>query len=356
MSVAIPDPSSIVSTQRTEATGNCAAVPMFPGMYFSIPPALLRSTEICRTIHIPCHRPAEYTDLHEHVADTPLLRHRQTVKLYARIIGSGPPVLILHGLFGMSDNWLTIGRNLSNRGFCAHLLDLRNHGRSPHAPTHRYPDMCEDLLAYLERQELECVDIIGHSMGGKLAMIFGLLEPEKTNRLIIVDMAPSDYRTPENTYHAKLLDTLLATDLHSHRSRGSIRAELSARLNDNALASFLAKNVYRDRISGLFAWKINLPVLKKFIEHIQIGLDELEIYAPCRSRTLFIKGKRSTFYLPKHESDRLNFFPNSVVITIDDAGHWVHSEQPDRFLDITAAFLISGEVPIETDHGASTPG
>lgn len=272
------------------------------------------------------------------------------MKLYSRIIGSGPPVLILHGLFGMSDNWLTIGRSLSELGWCAHLLDLRNHGKSPHAPTHRYPDMCDDLLTYLGRQGLDRVDIIGHSMGGKLAMIFGLLEPEKINRLIIVDMAPSDYRSPDNTYHRYLLDTLLAVDLHSHQSRGTIRTELSERLNDDALASFLTKNIYRDRASGRFVWKINLPVLRKFMEHIQIGLEELELYAPCRSPTLFIKGNRSTFYLPKHEPDRRNFFPNSATIGIDDAGHWVHSEQPDRFLGIAAEFLVSGRLPAETNH------
>ncbi len=271
------------------------------------------------------------------------------MELYSRIIGGGPPVLILHGLFGMSDNWLTIGNNLADRGLSMHLLDLRNHGRSPHVSTHRYPDMVDDLLGYLDRQALDHVDIIGHSMGGKLAMIFGLLEPERINRLVIVDIAPSDYRSSDYTYyHTHIVDSLLGVDLHAHQSRGTIRKELSARLGDNALASFLTKNIYRDRTSSRFAWKLNLPVLRKFAEHIQIGLEELELYAPCQSPVLFIRGKRSTFYLPDHEPDRRTFFPNSAVITIDDAGHWVHSEQPDRFLDISAEFLISGKMPADT--------
>ena len=271
------------------------------------------------------------------------------MELYSRIIGDGPPALILHGLFGMSDNWLTIGRSLADRGLSTHLLDLRNHGSSPHAPTHRYPDMVDDLLGYLDRQALDRVDIIGHSMGGKLAMIFGLLEPERVNRLVIVDIAPSDYRSSNNNYfHTHIVYSLLGVDLHAHQSRGTIRKELSARLKDNALALFLTKNIYRDRTSGRFAWKINLPVLKKFAEHIQIGLEELELYAPCLSPVLFIRGKKSTFYLPDHEPDRRTFFPNSAVITIDDAGHWVHSEQPDRFLDISAQFLIFGQMPTET--------
>ncbi|MBE0585869.1 MAG: hypothetical protein IH612_19170, partial [Desulfofustis sp.] len=161
---------------------------------------------------------------------------------------------------------------------------------------------------------------------------------------------PSDYRSPDNTYHTRLLDTLLAMDLDDYQNRGSIRAALAARLNDDALALFLTKNVYRDRASRQFAWRINLPVLRKFMDHIQIGLEELDLYAPCRSQALFIKGNESTFYLSDHEPDRLNFFPHSAVVGIDDAGHWVHSEQPDRFLEATVDFLISGRLPATLDH------
>ncbi len=265
------------------------------------------------------------------------------MQLFSRIIGSGPPVLILHGLFGMSDNWVSIANELAAKGFRVHLLDLRNHGRSPHSVTHRYPDMCDDLLLYLEQQGLESVDIIGHSMGGKVAMIFGLLDPEKVNRLVIVDIAPSDYRDPENVFHANIIDALQQIDMTAHDGRGTIREELTQRLGDHDLAMFLAKNIDRDEHSRKFKWKPNLPVLQKYLQHIDIGLEELELYAPCPVNTLFIKGNESAYFLPEHEPDRLNFFPESKVVGIDDAGHWVHSVQPEKFLEAVVHFLLPAQ-------------
>ena len=262
------------------------------------------------------------------------------MQLYSRIIGSGPPVLVLHGLFGMSDNWVSIGNALAAKGFTVHLIDLRNHGRSPHAETHRYPDMCDDLLIYLEQKGLDSVDIIGHSMGGKLAMIFGLLEPEKVHKLIIVDIAPSDYRDPKNIFHTTIIELLQQLDLNAHSGRGTIREELTQRLGDPELAMFLAKNIDRDVHSKKFRWKCNLPVLQKFLQHIHIGLEELELYAPCPVKTLFIKGNDSAYVLPEHEPDRLNFFQDSEVVGIDDAGHWVHSSQPEKFLEAVSRFLL----------------
>lgn len=259
-------------------------------------------------------------------------------------MGTGPPVLILHGLFGMSDNWVSIGNALADQGFCVHLVDLRNHGRSPHVQTHRYPDMCDDLLHYLDQCGLEKVRIIGHSMGGKLAMMFGLLEPERTERLIIVDIAPSDYRDPKNRFHANIIEVLQNIDLTLHSSRETIRDVLTAELDDPATAMFLTKSLQRDSTSQSFEWKFNLPVLQKFMEHIHIGLEELEIYAPCSAPTLFIKGEDSAYYLSEHDADRLNFFENSEVVSIEEAGHWVHSEQPERFLEVILPFLAE-EIP-----------
>ncbi len=263
------------------------------------------------------------------------------MQLYSRIIGSGPPVLILHGLFGMSDNWLTIGNGLAEQGFCVHLIDLRNHGKSPHAETHRYPDMCDDLLIYLQKHEIEVVDIIGHSMGGKVAMIFGLLDPEKVKKLIVVDIAPSDYHHPENSFHATIIKALQHIDLRTYISRGTIRKKLAELLDDRELAMFLAKNIDRDKQAKQFKWKCNLPVLQKYLQHIYIGLEELELYAPCPVNTLFIKGNDSDYYLPEHEPDRLFFFPESEVVGIDNAGHWVHSAQPEKFLELVSRFLLS---------------
>jgi pimeloyl-ACP methyl ester carboxylesterase len=271
------------------------------------------------------------------------------MKLFARTLGSGPAVLILHGLFGMSDNWLTIGRALAEKGYTIHLPDLRNHGRSPHADSHGYPDMCDDLLTYLEEQQMDRVRIIGHSMGGKLGMIFALLHPERVRQLVVVDIAPSDYRKPNKSFHAGLIEILQQIDLSAYRERGTLREELEARLHDRRLAMFLTKNIERTGAHAGFHWKFNLPVLKRYIPHLQIGLEELEIYAPCPVRTLFIKGNDSAYYLPKHDRDRHMFFPDSEVAGVDEAGHWVHSEQPERFLEIVTRVLADDQ------HSADHP-
>ncbi len=261
------------------------------------------------------------------------------MKLYSRIIGTGKPLIILHGLFGMSDNWITIGNALAGHGFRVHLVDLRNHGRSPHTQSHRYPDMCEDLLNYFDQQRLDSAAVIGHSMGGKLAMVFGLLEPERISNLVIVDIAPSDYRSSRNNHHRDIIDSLHQIDLNHHKSRGSIREELVQRLGDQLLAMFLAKSIAKDKESKTFKWKFNLAVLEKFLQHIYIGLEELSIYAPCPVPTLFVKGSNSSYYRDKHEADRQFFFPDSDVVTIDNAGHWLHSDQPEQFIEIVVRFL-----------------
>ena len=261
------------------------------------------------------------------------------MQLYSRIIGEGKPLVILHGLFGMSDNWISIGNGLAEHGFCVHLVDLRNHGKSPHADSHRYPDMCEDLLKYFDQHTLDKASIIGHSMGGKLAMVFGLLEPERISRLVIVDIAPSDYGSSENNYHRKIIHTLHQIDLPSHKSRGSIRKELAKGLGDQPLAMFLVKSITKDNESKTFRWKFNLTVLEKFLQHIYIGLEELSIYAPCPVKTLFITGNNSSYYLDEHEADRHFFFPESNVVGIDNAGHWLHSDQPEQFIETVVRFL-----------------
>lgn len=258
--------------------------------------------------------------------------------LFSRKIGKGHPILILHGLLGMSDNWLTIGKNLALEGYAVHLLDLRNHGQSPHSNTHSYPDMCGDLLDYLEQEKLNEVSIIGHSMGGKAAMFFGLLHPEKVKTLIIVDIAPSDYRRSNKILHANLIASLLEIDLSSHENKRTIMEEIEERLNNRTLALFLGKNIARD-IHDNFSWKLNLPVLQNYLPTIYAGLDELKIYAPSPVRTLFIKGNNSDYIRPEHEPEIRKYYPWSNVVGIDNAGHWVHADQPVKFLEALSVFL-----------------
>jgi len=257
--------------------------------------------------------------------------------LYSRILGEGPPVLILHGLFGMSDNWFTIARALAAQGFCVHLPDLRNHGRSGHAMTHRYTDMCDDVEEYLDHNGLDVVHIIGHSMGGKLAMIFALLSPERLGKLVVVDIATSAYG--DSSYHSDIIDILMDIDLTVHHRRSTIEDELSARLKDKRLAMFLSKNIFWNNKEAYYSWRLNLPVLKKYLHHLQIGLQELTIHAPSPVPTCFIKGNDSPYYRAEHEADRVFFFPDSEVVGVAAAGHWVHTDQPLRLQEIVLSFF-----------------
>lgn len=265
------------------------------------------------------------------------------MRLFSRILGSGPPVVILHGLLGMSDNWMTIARALAGNGMAVHLPDLRNHGRSPHADSHRYTDMADDLLEYLEEHNLEQAAIIGHSMGGKLAMIFTLLNPEKVGRLVVVDIAPVDYRKSGNTFHEQLLATLLDLDLSRHCSRDSIHEELAARLGNQQLAMFLAKNLIKTEDQAGYRWRCNLPVLQRYLGHLMVGLADLEAHAPCPVPTLLLKGNQSSYVLPEHRAELRMFFPASRILGIEGAGHWLHSEQPQAVIAALCDFL--GERP-----------
>lgn len=237
----------------------------------------------------------------------------------------------------MSDNWLTIARALAENGYCVHALDLRNHGQSPNSETHRYTDMSDDLEEYLNNNSIDVVHIIGHSMGGKLAMIFALLYPERLDKLVVVDIAPSAYS--DITYYAEIVDTLIDIDMTAHREKRTIMKELTVRFGDQRLAMFLTKNVVWDNREKLFIWKINLPILKKYLHHLQRGLHELAIHAPCPVPTCFIKGDDSTYYGPDNEEDRLFFFPDSEVVDVAEAGHWVHSDQPKQFQEIVLSFF-----------------
>ena len=239
----------------------------------------------------------------------------------------------------MSDNWVSIAKELARHGFAVHLLDLRNHGRSPHTLSHTYKDMCEDLLAYFVDEKLTRVSFVGHSMGGKLAMHFGLLYPDKVSHLAIVDIAPADYSKDHSGYHSNIIHNLMAIDLSSHESRRTILEEIRHRLNDYRLTMFLGKSLQL-RGKGKFSWKLNLPVLLESLPGIYGGLDELNRYAPSAVRTLFVRGEKSDYIQAHHEPKRMKYFPTSSVVSITGAGHWLHIEQPDRLVAALQNFIV----------------
>lgn len=264
------------------------------------------------------------------------------MNLYARKLGTGSPLLILHGLFGMSDNWMTVGKSLSQKGFTVHLLDMRNHGRSPHMPTHTYQDMCVDLNDYLDREKLDKVSIMGHSMGGKAAMFFGLLYHEKLNHLAVIDIAPTRYTPLNAPDHSNIIENLMAIDLSTFQNRQTVTDEIERRLHNRPLAMFLGKSISRDAHSN-FRWKLNLPVLLKSLPRITAGLEELQPHAPSPVETLFVRGAYSDYILPEHETEIAKYYPRSKIVTIDNAGHWLHAEQPKKLAMVLSTFFLGKE-------------
>lgn len=253
------------------------------------------------------------------------------MELFSRKFGSGHPVVVLHGLFGMSDNWVSIGKELSLHGLSVHLLDLRNHGKSPHTSSHTYQDMCEDILEYFNDHSITRASLVGHSMGGKLAMYFGLLHPERVSHLGVIDIAPSDYSKHNPGYHVNIIHNLMAIDLSAHRSRRTLLEEIRHRLNDYQLTMFLGKSIGQAG-GNSFVWKLNLPVLLKSLPGIFYGFDELKRHAPSAIPTLFVRGEKSDYIQGRNEADRMTYFPDSSVVSVAGAGHWLHIEQPEKLL------------------------
>lgn len=254
------------------------------------------------------------------------------MQLFSRKVGeSGTPLIILHGVFGSADNWATIQKQLAEAGFTSYALDARNHGRSPWSDDFSYELMADDLLAFIEEQELERPVIIGHSMGGKVAMQFSMKYPEVFSKLVIVDIAPKFYPT----HHDHIVQAFSSIDLGQYQSRKEVDVAFAKFVPNFDERQFLMKNLGRDA-NGQFEWKINVPVLAK--EIYQIG-GELSNVHVDQKPTLFIRGERSPYIQPEDENTILSIYPNAQFETILAAGHWVQAEQPKAFLEALLQFL-----------------
>lgn len=244
-------------------------------------------------------------------------------------MGDGRPLIILHGLFGSSDNWLTIGKSLSEN-FSVYLVDQRNHGQSFHDKTHDFKTMADDLLNFIKEHGIEQPSIIGHSMGGKVAMQFAMSYPNCIKTLVVVDISPRGY----NVHHGKILEGLKSIPLPSLESRKQADDLLAEFVPDNNERQFLLKNLGRS--DGGFEWKINLPVLDANIGKIVAEISGLPFSEP----TLFIKGETSNYIRDFDLTLISKLFPNSEVATVKSAGHWVHAEQPEMFLRLLRNFFL----------------
>jgi len=249
--------------------------------------------------------------------------------LFFQEYGNGQPLIILHGLLGSLDNWHTLSKTFA-RSFRVLAVDLRNHGRSPHSDTLTYAAMADDVLELMDTQRLDSSHVIGHSMGGKVAMALALANPTRVSKLIVVDIAPRSYRR----LHDELVDTLMSVNLALFQSRQQIDEELASKIPARAVRQFLMKNLARDE-SGSFFWKANLATISKNDEQLSTEIDAL---APFPNPTLFIKGKRSDYIVESDIPPIQRLFPNARIESID-AGHWVHAESPARFADVIQQFL-----------------
>lgn len=257
------------------------------------------------------------------------------MELSYKKLGKGVPVIILHGLYGSGDNWLTTGKKLAEH-FEVFLIDQRNHGNSPHDKIHNYDAMADDLIQFFNTHNIDKANIIGHSMGGKTAMLFTQLFSEKVNKLIVVDISFKNYNhTNESKEHFKILESLQKINFKICKNYNDIEKQLKNYLQEERLRNFLLKSVKREG-KGCFSWKINIPVLIINIKSILEGLNENLI---IQNETLFIKGALSNHIQESDFELIKKIFLNNKIITIENAGHWVHADQPMEFINMVIEFL-----------------
>lgn len=251
--------------------------------------------------------------------------------LYSKIEGSGRPLLIIHGFLGMSDNWKTLGTRYADAGFEVHMPDLRNHGRSFHSPDFTYADMASDVLAYCRHHKLDKISIIGHSMGGKIAMFLASQHPELIDKLVVADIGPKYYAP----HHQEILAGLNAADFSKTSDRSEIEKMIEPHVPDFGTRQFLMKSIYRPTPDTL-AFRFNLQVFNQKIENVGEALpDDARFDGPV----LFIRGGNSNYIRDDQWPLIEKHFPKASLETIPGSGHWLHAENPQMFLELTQKFL-----------------
>jgi esterase len=248
---------------------------------------------------------------------------------YKKFGEQGAHLIILHGLFGSLDNWQTIARQLSEE-YQVWVLDQRNHGRSPHSEEMNYLVLADDLLAFMEAHQIVKAHVLGHSMGGKVAMTFALMYPGKVDHLVVADIGPIPYEGD----HLPLFEAMLAMPLEQLNDRQEAEDFLKSRIPSPSVRQFLLKNLARDA-SG-FSWRPNLKVLYQQYR-LLMGFDT---FGKMNGGPVsFLRGAKSDYINPADLSFYQSIFPFALLFNIPDAGHWLHAEQPGLFLEITRAVL-----------------
>lgn len=254
------------------------------------------------------------------------------MQLQFKEFGNGEPLLILHGLFGSSDNWFSIAPKLAAQ-FHVFTLDQRNHGQSPHSGEMTYPLMARDVAEFLDAQKLESAMVLGHSMGGKVAMRMALDFPERVRKLIVADIAPRAY-APE---YEEYFRGLLALDLNKFRSRQEMEEALAPSVPPLIIRRFLLKNL-ANKPDGLYRWKINLPGLHKNYPRIcEAIISEKTFDEPA----LFLYGGKSDYVSDKDKPMIISLFPHAQFEVIPQAGHWMHADAPEEFVRSVVKFVTA---------------
>ena len=253
------------------------------------------------------------------------------MELNYKEIGQGRPLIILHGFMGSLDNWQTLARKFGENSK-TFIIDQRNHGQSDHNEEMNYKVLSSDLNEFIEKHRIKNPTILGHSMGGKVAMRFALDYPEKVHSLIVADISPKPY----SIHHQDILNALQSVDFDFLRDRKEVQDFLFRQVENLEIVLFLVKNIYwikKDRL----AYRFNLPVLNKSIKDISGWDDTSRQYS---KPTLFLRGGNSN-YIRLNEPLIEKQFPNAVVKTINGAGHWLHAEKPEEFYQLVCSFLIN---------------
>ncbi|MGB2127855.1 MAG: alpha/beta fold hydrolase [Flavicella sp.] len=250
--------------------------------------------------------------------------------LHSKIQGEGYPLLILHGYFGMGDNWKSHANILAKK-YEVHLIDQRNHGRSFHAEDFDYELMVADLKSYLLFHCLEEVFILGHSMGGKTAMLFAVSYPEYVKKLIVADIAPKYYAP----HHDSILEALNAVDFSKITLRSEVDVILQNYINEEGVRQFLLKNIYR-KTKDTLAFRFNLDSLTD--NNSEVGA-ALPAFTAFDGPTLFLRGAKSDYIGKEDEALIEAHFSKASIETIANAGHWLHAENPKDFMESLLSFL-----------------
>ena len=252
--------------------------------------------------------------------------------LNSKVLGSSKKkIIILHGFLGSLDNWITFSKKISKNNFEVHLLDQRNHGKSFHSNEFNYESMVKDLHEYMSKFNINNVSIIGHSMGGKTAMLFSLIYPDLVEKLIVVDILPVSY----NKSYDLIFDSLLSINLKQIKSRNEFNLHLKKYFDDDGFILFLSKNLKRS-LDGSFEYKSNIKVLRKTYSNITSFINFHKEY---KKEVLFVKGENSDYIDSENLKITSKLFPKYKLTEIKNAGHWIHHENPDDFFSICLKYL-----------------